>query len=76
VLLRPNRLWGVEVAKRLECVRLAGAFRVCQPTENGSKLRALQTLRAAWSRDDGSNPLFSFRFEATGEPGRKDKGRE
>ncbi len=35
-----------EVAKRLECVQLAGAFEWLGAHESGSKLRALQTLRA------------------------------
>src|ERR1035437_10195352 len=33
-------------AKRLECVQLAGAIVKCGRSESGSKLRALQTLRA------------------------------
>ena len=37
---RPTR------AKRLECVQLAGAFRRGGACDSGSKLRALQTLRA------------------------------
>ena len=35
-----------EVAKRLECVQLAGAFEWPGAYESGSKLHALQTLRA------------------------------
>jgi hypothetical protein len=33
-------------AKRLECVQLAGAFERCRVPDSGSKLDALQTLRA------------------------------
>src|ERR1035441_10300864 len=33
-------------AKRLECVQLAGAIVKCGRSESGSKLHALQTLRA------------------------------
>ena len=33
-------------AKRMECVQLAGAFERCRAPESGSKLHALQTLRA------------------------------
>jgi hypothetical protein len=51
-------IWGVEVAKRVECVRLAGAFRVRRATESGSKLHALQTLRAVWSRRRGGRPVL------------------
>jgi len=38
------------LAKRLDCVQLAGAFARRGWFESGSKLRALQTLRAIWSR--------------------------
>jgi len=38
-----------EVAKRLECVQLAGAFEWPGAYESGSKLHALQTLRATSS---------------------------
>ena len=34
------------VAKRLECAQLAAAFDAAGPFHSGSKLRALQTLRA------------------------------
>ena len=40
-----------EVAKRLECVQLAGALRRLGAHESGSKLLALQALRDLVRRD-------------------------
>ena len=37
-------------AQRLECNQLAGALKRCRAPESGSKLHALQTLRAVWLR--------------------------
>ena len=37
-------------AQRLERDQLAGALKRCRAPESGSKLRALQTLRAVWLR--------------------------
>src|ERR1035441_7015813 len=37
-------------AQRLECAQLAGALERCHAPESGSKLHALQTLRAVWLR--------------------------
>ena len=38
--------WASSVAKRLECVQLAAALACRRINESGSKLHALQTLRA------------------------------
>jgi hypothetical protein len=37
-------------AQRLECDQLADALERCRAPESGSKLHALQTLRAVWLR--------------------------
>jgi len=42
-----SSLAGSHVAKRMECVQLAGAFELAGPYESGSKLHAVQTLRGS-----------------------------
>src|ERR1039457_1003505 len=42
----PSTAWKKLASKRLECVQLAGAFLRWRWLESGTKLRALQTLRA------------------------------
>src|ERR1017187_6353876 len=42
----PSTAWKRLASKRLECVQLAGAVVMHKRFESGSKLRALQTLRA------------------------------
>ena len=51
-----------DVAKRMECDQLAGAFERCRAPESGSKLHALQTLRAIWLRLGRSASIAPLRF--------------
>ena len=49
-------------AQRLECDQLAGGLEWCRATESGSKLHALQTLRAVRLRPCRLESIATLRF--------------